>query len=350
MDITLTVIVPCYNGEKTLTRAVDSLLKQTMKDFEVLIINDGSKDGSGAIADAFALKDPRVRVIHKPVNEGLSAGRNTGMKEACGRYLTFLDCDDWLDPDMYRRMLEIGDGADLIVTGAWHDVWNPDGTTAVTTQDATGEDAVCDNRSDILDWAARLDEKRLFAYTWNKLYRRAFLEESCAAFEKQTLIEDFLFNCCVWKNVKRLAMVDGCYYHYVKWSNEALTQRYIPDYFQIMDRRYTSIRSLLENHGALTEPNRRILGNMHIKHIIHGLVKNCGPKAALSSKERRAVIRGLLKDPNCKEAVTNAQGKRRQEKVCNCLFAAGNVTLLQIFASLLYRMQNSKGHLFDKLK
>ncbi|MBQ5326949.1 MAG: glycosyltransferase family 2 protein, partial [Oscillospiraceae bacterium] len=88
----LTVIVPAYNGAKTLKRAVDSLLCQTMQDLEVIIINDGGKDDTAQIANQYAERDPRVKVVHKAKNEGLSAGRNSGMAIAQGEYITFLDC------------------------------------------------------------------------------------------------------------------------------------------------------------------------------------------------------------------------------------------------------------------
>ena len=350
MDTLLTIIVPCYNGEKTLRRAVDSLLKQTYTTLEILIINDGSKDNSGKLAEELAALDSRVRVIHKPVNEGLSAGRNTGMDTARGDYITFLDCDDWVEPDMYETLLRDHQDADIIVTGAYHDVWRGEGEVAVSTRDEAGESCVTANRKEILSWAVRLDEKRLFAYTWNKLYRRQFLQNCGTLFAQQTLIEDYLFNCTVWRQVGKLKIVDGCFYHYVKWSNEALTQKFLPDYFGIMDKRYVLMRDLLQDHGQLSGEVSQIVGNMHIKHIISGMVKNCAPRAAMSTKQQRQVIRNCLNDPNCREAIRFAEGRRKQEKLCNAVFSMGNVTLLHSFAKLLYKMQNSKGHLFDKLK
>lgn len=350
METLLTIIVPSYNGEKTLKRAVDSLLNQTLASFEVIIVNDGSVDATGSIADEFAAADSRVRVIHKAVNEGLSAGRNTGMAAARGQYITFLDCDDWADPDMYETMLRDAEGADIIVTGAYHDVLNPDGSLAVSTPDAIGESCVAESRADVAAWAAKLDEKRLFAYTWNKLYRREFLLSCGTQFAQQTLIEDYQFNCAVWDFVQKLKIVDGCYYHYIKCSNEALTQRYLPDYFQIMDKRYVLMRDLLAKNGLLTGQVREVISNMHIKHIIAGMSKNCSEKASMTAGQQRAVIRQLLQDANCREAIRYAKGKRKQEKLCNAVFAAGNVTALHLFAKLLYTMQNSRGHLFDKLK
>ena len=93
----VSVIVPVYKAEKYLHKCVDSLLAQTMTDFEVLLINDGSPDRSGAICDEYAAKDSRIRVFHKE-NGGVSSARNLGILESQGKYITFVDSDYWLSP------------------------------------------------------------------------------------------------------------------------------------------------------------------------------------------------------------------------------------------------------------
>ena len=100
----ISVIVPVYNVEGYLARCVDSILGQTYENLEVILVDDGSRDGSGALCDAFARQDHRVKVIHKP-NGGLSSARNTGIDAAQGEYLAFVDSDDWLEPDAYAQML-----------------------------------------------------------------------------------------------------------------------------------------------------------------------------------------------------------------------------------------------------
>ena len=92
----ISVIVPVYNAEKYLCRCIDSILAQTYKDFELLLIDDGSKDSSGAICDEYAAKDSRVRVFHKE-NGGVGFARNVGLDHAQGDWVTFVDSDDWVD-------------------------------------------------------------------------------------------------------------------------------------------------------------------------------------------------------------------------------------------------------------
>ena len=94
----ISIVVPVYNVEKYLERCIDSILAQTFTDFELLLINDGSKDSSGLICDKYTEKDSRIRVFHKE-NEGVSRARNLGISNARGRWLCFIDSDDWVDKE-----------------------------------------------------------------------------------------------------------------------------------------------------------------------------------------------------------------------------------------------------------
>ena len=104
----ISVIVPVYNVGKYIEKTVLSVLNQTYKDFELIIIDDGSKDGSGEICDGLACNDSRVKVIHQQ-NAGVSVARNVGMAEAIGEWITFLDGDDYLDENYLQEMITCAD-------------------------------------------------------------------------------------------------------------------------------------------------------------------------------------------------------------------------------------------------
>ena len=112
----ISVIVPVYNTEKYLHRCIDSVLAQTYKDFELLLIDDGSKDSSGAICDEYAARDSRVKVFHKE-NGGVSSARNAGLAIASGDWIMHLDGDDWIAPDMLERLIRKGEdtGAEIVM-------------------------------------------------------------------------------------------------------------------------------------------------------------------------------------------------------------------------------------------
>lgn len=110
----ISVIVPVYNTEKYLRRCIDSILAQTFTDFELLLIDDGSTDGSGAICDEYALKDSRVRVFHES-NSGVSSARNLGLNNVRGEWISFVDSDDWIDTDYYRCLMRKAENANADV-------------------------------------------------------------------------------------------------------------------------------------------------------------------------------------------------------------------------------------------
>lgn len=109
------VIIPVYNAEKDLEKCLDSILVQTYKDFELLLVDDGSKDGSGMICDKYASIDKRIKVFHK-ANEGASATRNYGIDQACGEYIVFIDADDYVSSDYLEQFAKYD--ADCIICGA----------------------------------------------------------------------------------------------------------------------------------------------------------------------------------------------------------------------------------------
>ena len=116
MDSTMiSVIVPVYNVEPYLRKCLDSIVNQTYRDFEILIIDDGSTDGSGRICDEYAEKDSRIKVFHTE-NRGLSCARNLGLAEAKGEWIGFVDSDDWIEPDMYEVLIRRAEetGADVV--------------------------------------------------------------------------------------------------------------------------------------------------------------------------------------------------------------------------------------------
>lgn len=165
----LTLVVPIYNKEQYLPRCLDALLAQTCGDYEILLIDDGSSDGSGTICDTYAAVHPeRIRVIHKP-NGGLSNARNTGIEAARGSWITFPDPDDWVEPEYVQTFLALlaEHQTDLVCTGFWVDEGEcrypgyPDGETLLMTG-PEGRKAL-------------LLPPRMGGFSWNKCYRLELL-------------------------------------------------------------------------------------------------------------------------------------------------------------------------------
>ena len=117
----ISVIIPVYNVEPYLRKCLDSVVNQTYRNLEILVIDDGSTDGSGAICDEYA-SDRRMRIFHTE-NRGLSCARNLGLDEAKGEWIGFVDSDDWIEPDMYEALLKKAEetGADIVECGVFRE-------------------------------------------------------------------------------------------------------------------------------------------------------------------------------------------------------------------------------------
>ena len=153
----MSIIVPVYRVEQYLAECIESILAQTFTDWELILVDDGSPDGSGAICDLYAARDRRIRVIHKP-NGGVSAARNDALDVACGRYITFIDSDDYLgSPDTY------GENIKILETHPEIDIVQyPIGDNAVQVGMIDGKAAIPEA---IVQW-------RITGYLWDKIFRR----------------------------------------------------------------------------------------------------------------------------------------------------------------------------------
>ncbi len=200
----ISVIIPIYNNETTLRRCVDSVLAQTEPDLEILLIDDGSEDDSGTIADSY-LADPRVRVFHK-ANGGLSSARNYGLDRANGEYIAFADADDWIEPEAYKTALSFCE--DVCVFGYSKDYPGKSlqRRPVKTHETVSGEEAL--NRL-IVD--ASINHG-----VWNKLYRRVLLED--IRFPDGAIYEDIRTIYRILPKANRIALIPDVLYHYMQYK------------------------------------------------------------------------------------------------------------------------------------
>lgn len=203
MDPLISVIVPIYGVEAYLNQCLDSLLNQTYKNLEIILVDDGSPDGCPAICDEYATKDPRVRVIHKE-NGGLSDARNAGIDVAQGEYIGFVDSDDWVMPDMYEYLLQgvLGYQSEISYCGFVnvHDTW-ADYPNNQTDKVFTAETALNELFFD-----------RLGNFAWNKLYKAELWEG--IRFPVGKNFEDIRTTYKLFERASRIAILKEPKYYY----------------------------------------------------------------------------------------------------------------------------------------
>ena len=206
----ISVIVPVYNVERYLPRCIDSILAQTFTDFELLLIDDGSKDTSGEICDEYASKDSRVRVFHKE-NGGVSSARNLGLDNARGEWIAFCDSDDWVDKSyLYNYVEQIDDLTELVIQSFWTDREDDASENKVELPTLSMED-----NFRLVQWLEDYPNVHN-GFLWHRLFKRSIVERQHTRFAVGvSFAEDGLFFFQYLKDSHHFKVTSKLGYHYV---------------------------------------------------------------------------------------------------------------------------------------
>lgn len=212
--------MPVYKAEKYISRCIDSIMEQTLSDFELILIDDGSPDNSGKICDEYALKDKRIVVIHQE-NQGVSAARQKGLDTATGEYVIHADPDDWVEPDWLESLYLEAERtkADMVMCD-FERVYSD--KAIYYSQKPTSL-----KNEDILE---DLISERIWGPCWNKLVRRDCFQKYNVCFNPEmNLWEDLYVNCMLLTHSIKVAYISKALYHYDSYSNENSIVRYRND-------------------------------------------------------------------------------------------------------------------------
>lgn len=213
----ISIILPVYNTEQYLAKCIQSVLSQTYSTFELICIDDGSIDRSGKILDELSEQDNRLIVIHQK-NMGESGARNVGLSIASGDYIGFLDCDDWIEPDMYQELVHALEctESDMAISRWFRDDEN--GSQSITNVKQVNENVF--GRSQLMRYVYERDAYRGFAYMWDKLYKKELFIESDGKKilfdESLQLGGDVLVLARLVLNTQKAVYIDKAYYHYLQ--------------------------------------------------------------------------------------------------------------------------------------
>lgn len=216
------IIVPVYNAEKYLKSCLDSITNQTYSNLEVLLIDDGSKDNSGNICDTYSASDSRFKTFHLN-NGGVSRARNYGLAHASGRYVTFIDSDDTIEPDAletYLSAFQDDNQIDAIKAGYYDTI--PDLKTEIISTD---RDYLFADKSDLF---RQLEHSRYYSFVWNLCIRREAIK-NIRFNEAINWLEDHIFSYECYLNCRKIKVISKPLYHYFTRENEAKSLSYVKD-------------------------------------------------------------------------------------------------------------------------
>ena len=347
----ISVVMPVYGVELYLNRAADSILQQTFRDLELILVDDCSPDRCGEICDEIAAKDQRVKVLHLEQNGGLSNARNQGMRIAQGRYITFPDSDDYLDPNALQAAVDSlqKNPAKMVVWGLTEEYYDSSDQLASTVKVAYPEHFFSFKEA-LRPHIIRLEEKTLLGYQWNKLYDFDYLREKNLQYEKVALIEDILFSIDFVKEIDSLNILSVTPYHYQKKINNSLTGRFVADYYDLHMIRIRKMLELYQGWGLCTEEVLRILANIYVRYVTSAIQRNCDRRSRMSSKEQKRFIAGLFETDLYCTLIHYVSSESRIVKMLGNFLRKKNINACYLCGKGIYVVKNKLPVLFAKVK
>ncbi len=247
----ISVVIPIYNAEETIAKCIDSVLCQTYQDFEILLINDGSPDNSEEVCLSYAEKDKRIRYIKKE-NGGVSTARNRGIDEAKGEYLSFIDSDDWIEPDTLEVLMNsaIANNADVVIPRSRMVFCDTQGNFEKYVYNEDDYDLVV-TKDTIRDEFEHLRESWALYSTCGRLYSKAHLEKYNIRFDDEIrVLEDLCFNLNFVKYSNTVSHISSVVYNFLVLgvANYASKRKY-SDYIISNEKVYFALKDFLEYYN-----------------------------------------------------------------------------------------------------
>ena len=251
------VIVPVYNAETYLKKAIQSIQSQTFSGFELILVNDGSQDRSLAVCEEFAATDTRIIVLNNHENCGAAEARNRGIDIARGNYLCFVDADDYIEPDFLRHFYDAfqADDCDFVKCGAYEEYYDANEKQLFAKSCVLPDQAFRETKS-IINQVVDMELIPLFGYNWNSCYKMEIIKENKLRFDGTLKVhEDFVFNMDYLPFVRKMRCLSYCGYHYIKREGNSLSLQNENYNFSIRLLKVRSFLSLLKNQQNETPEN-----------------------------------------------------------------------------------------------
>lgn len=259
LDSKVSIIVPVYNTEKYIRNTLESIVNQTYQNLDVICVDDSSPDNAVAIAEEYASKFGYIRVVHNSNNLGLEETRNHGLRVADGQYVTFLDSDDTIDPDMIERMLEIASNGNYdIVISSYKRIVDNDPRDIVSSM-STGEYTVADFLKSALDGFSN----DIISCVGTKMYNLDFIRQHNIRFDKYYKYnEDMGFILTAISNTEKIFFLNHPFYNYMIRGTGSIMSSYRPNMFKSIIHIWEKYKTLFTQYNIYD--SKRYLVNFNI--------------------------------------------------------------------------------------
>lgn len=329
----VSVIIPVYNSDLTVERCVNSVAGQSLRDIEIILVDDGSSDKSPEIIDALAKSDDRIRAFHIK-NSGPAAARNLGIDNAKGEYLAFCDDDDYIEPEALSYMYEHIQNADMICCGLIFDYEGKSERRVFCSQKELTPESLCELKS-----------RNLLDTMCNKMYRADFIKKNGIRLPDGQLYEDTAFNFELLLCDPKINICDKCFYHYMQKTTESITRRFNPQKLVLMKSRSTLFFTLEEKLGS----NGKFAAMYYIRTVLSCFcdyyIKDCG----VDKKTRNKIIKTEIDSCEWKSAVKLSKAQTKTDKIMKFVSDKGAICV-RAFCFFSYILKYKMRRLFFVLR
>jgi len=356
-NVKVSIIVPVYNAAAYLEQCVDSLVGQTLKEIEIILVNDGSSDNSGKICDTYAKQDARVYVIHQK-NQGQTIARNAGLVAATGDYAHFVDSDDWLDTTMEQQMYEeaIKHEADIVTC----DTIFHKGKREIPARQAF-EAGVYDKPALIkslypkMIYNGRFFYFGIYAAMWNKLFRRELVTPHIINIDPAVRIgEDGLTTFAAFMEANTVVVKKETLYHYRDDNNTSLTRSYQKEQFDSALLLIKYLREIAKRHKATFDLSYQI--DMYLLYNVKSIIfEEFYYRIRKSYSRRYSYIRRIATDPTvlkvCARADFDKEFNKEQRRFFRLLCSGqfSKLVAITIIRSIDQRLRHYARYVRDSV-
>lgn len=345
----VSVIVPVYNTGKRLRRCVESLVNQTYKEKEIIIVDDGSELETVELCAELVREYGIVTCYHQK-NSGVSAARNLGIEKAKGVYLFFADADDYAETGMLQCMVDnvLKHNAELVIAGYFYDIPHQDGSVGTIPQKAPTK--VLESRKSIRENMVWLWDSSLMYNVWNKLFCQRLIKEHEIRFpvgkpfnEDRDFIRDYL------QQTTSIAVIDACFYHYFREDGAAATGKYRPEMFEIRKEEFHRLATFFQKTGIWDAKAKEYVCREHFDRIV-GTVENTFHSEDMTGRKIIGEIKKILDDDDTKTAVRYSRPKSKKMRLIHLFYKIKCKYLIFVSTYAVFKIRTAHPEIFYRLR
>lgn len=353
-QIKISIIMPVYNVEKYLRRAVDSITSQNFDDFELFLVDDGSTDSSGKICDDYDKLDKRIKVIHQE-NAGAHTARNNAIEKAKGKYVFFFDSDDYIENGMLADMYKLAsdNDSDVVVSGFYIDTYYDDKnyvTLDYIPYTSNGKNIETLEKQDFRRLAYKNFDRNMFYPPWNKLYSLSYLKKNNILFPK-TYRDDFPFVLSVIKDIDRITYTKKQYYRFMRKRSDSETQKYYAKLYEKREEENQLMIDFYNDWGLLFDiKSFEMIARRYIDRLIECMTNLYNKECTLKTNEKISEIKKYLNSEFLDRALEVAKPKKLYLKLMYVPLKLKNANLCSLMAQFINIVKGHNIKLFSVLK